>query len=112
MNRERWFGDTAYPACYLLGEGIHQVANAMVCHDRGVEEELLVAVDFTLDVKVIRHEWVPVIKGIKLRGNPVLVLETLVKQELWIEFKLKVVAAQMLHIFLNDDFDGLTCRKE
>lgn len=51
----------------------------MVCHYRGVVKELLVAVDFTLDMEVIWHERVPVVKGVKLRGDPVLVLETLVK---------------------------------
>lgn len=105
-------GNTVYPACCLLGEWIHQIAYAMVCHNWGVEEELLVAVDFTLDAEVIRHEWVPVVKGIKFRWDPVLVLETLVKEELWIKFKLQVVATQVLHIFLNYNLDGLTYRKE
>lgn len=63
-------------------------------------------------MEVIRHERVPVVKGIKLRGDPVLVLETLVKEELWIKFKLQVVAAQVLDIFLNYDLDGLSYRKE
>lgn len=84
----------------------------MVCHYRGVVKELLVAVDFTLDVEVIWHKRVPVVKGVKLRGDPVLVLKTLVEEELWIKFKLKVVAAQMLHILLNYDLDSLTYRKE
>lgn len=105
-------GNTAHPACDLLGERIGQVAYAVLRHDRGVEEELLVAVDLILDMEVIGHERVPVVKGVKLGRDPVLVLETMVKQELWIKFKLKVVGAQVLHVFLNDNLDGFTCRKE
>lgn len=104
--------NAAYSACYLLGERLHQVAYPIVRHNRGVEKELLVAVDVILDVEVIGHERVPVVKGVKLSRNAVLVLEMLVKEELRIELKLEVVGTQVLHIFLNDDLDRLTYRKE
>lgn len=70
----------AYPSSYLFVEGLDQTVDAIVCQYRCVEEKLLIIVDFILDVKIIRHKGVPMVKGVELRGDPVLVLETLIEE--------------------------------
>lgn len=65
----------AYPACDLVGEGVHQVVDAVVDDNGGVEDKLLVGVDFLLDVEVLGHERMPVVERVELGGDAVLVLE-------------------------------------
>lgn len=101
---------SSYPSGNLIGERLHQVADAVLSHDRSVEDKLLVAVICLLNVETIRHQRVPVIKGVELRCNAVLVLEALVKEQLRIKLQFEVIATEMLHVVLNHDFDGLTCQ--
>jgi len=100
----------SYPSSHLIGEGLNQAVDAMVCQYRCVKEKLLVIVDFVLDVKFIRHKGVPVVKGVELRGDPVLVLETLVEEKFRIKFELEVVSTKVLDIIFNHNFDRLTCK--
>lgn len=81
----------------------------MLGHDGGVEDKLLVAVICLLDVETIGHQRVPVVKGVELRRDAVLVLEALVKEQLGVKLEFEVIATQMLHVVLDHDFDGLTC---
>jgi len=81
----------------------------MVGHHRRVEDKLLVAVHLLLDVERLGHQRVPVVQGVELGGDAVLVLETLVEQQLRVKLELEVVAAQVLHVVLDHDLDGLTC---
>lgn len=82
----------------------------MLGHHGGVEDKLLVVVLHLFDVKRVGHQRVPVVQGVELRRDAVLVLETLVEEELWVELELEVVATEMLHVVLNHDLDGLTYR--
>lgn len=82
----------------------------MVCQYRCVKEKLLVIVDFVLDVKFIRHKGVPVVKGVELRGDPVLVLETVVEEKFRVKLELKIVSTKVLDIIFNHNFDRLTCK--
>lgn len=50
----------------------------------------------------------PVVQGVELRCNAVLVLETLVEEQLRIKLEFKVIATQMLHVVFNNNLDGLT----
>lgn len=100
----------SYPSSDLLGKGLHEVADAVLSHYRRVEDELFVVVFFLLDVESIRHQRVPVVQGVELGCNAVLVLEALVEQQLGVELELEVVAAQVLHVVLDDNLDGLACR--
>ncbi len=49
----------------------------------------------------------PVIQGVELRRDTVLVLEALVEQQLGVKLELEVVAAQMLHVVLDHNLDCL-----
>lgn len=100
----------AYPPSYLFSEGLNQAVDAIVSQHRRVEEKLLVIVGFVLDVKYIWHKRVPVVKGVELRCDPVLVLETFTEEKFRIKFELQVVAAQMLHVIFDYDFDRLACK--
>ena len=60
--------------------------DAMVRDYGIVEEKLLVAVDLLLDVESIRHQGMPVVEGVELRRDTVLVLEALVEQQFRVEF--------------------------
>lgn len=66
-----------YPSCNLLAERVHQVADAVLSHDSGIEDKLFVAVIPLLNVEAVRHQRVPVVQGVELRRDAVLVLETL-----------------------------------
>lgn len=100
----------SYPSGDLLGKGLHEVADAVLSHDRRVEDELFVVVFFLLDVESVRHQRVPVVQGVELGRDAVLVLEALVEQQLGVELELEVVATQVLHVVLDDNLDGLACR--
>ena len=84
----------------------------MVGHHRRVEDKLLVAVHLLLDVEGLGHQRMPVVQGVELGGDAVLVLEALVEQQLRVELELEVVAAQVLHVILDHDLDGLACGGE
>lgn len=66
------------------------------------------AVDLVLDLKVVRHQRVPVIQSVEFRRDAVLVLKALTEEKLWVKLELEVVAAQVLNVVLDHDFDGLT----
>lgn len=80
----------------------------MLCHYGVVEEKLGVCIDLVLDLKRVRHQRVPVVQRVELRCDAVLILEPLAEEELRVKLKLQVVAAQVLNVILNHDFDGLT----
>ncbi len=80
----------------------------MLSHYRVVEDKLFVAVILLLNMESIRHQRMPVIQGVELRRDTVLVLEALVEQQLGVKLELEVVAAQMLHVVLDHNLDGLT----
>lgn len=65
-------------------------------------------IDLVLDLKCVRHQRVPVVQCVELRCDAVLILELLAEEELGVKLKLEVVAAQVLNVVLNHDFDGLT----
>lgn len=92
----------------LFAERLHQVADPILRHYGVVEEKLGVCKELVLDLKGVGHERMPVVQRVELRCNAVLVLETLAEEELGVKFKLEVVAAQVLNIVLNYNFDGLT----
>lgn len=52
----------------------------------------------------------PVVQGVELRCDAVLVLEALVEEQLGIKLEFEVIATQMLHIVFNHNLDGLTYR--
>lgn len=92
----------------MFAERLHQVPDPMLCHYGVVEEELGVCIDLVLNLKGVRHQWVPVVQRVELRRDPVLILEPLAEEELRVELKLEVVATQVLDVFLNDDFNRFT----
>lgn len=100
---------SSYPSRNLLGKRVHQAADAVLCHHCGVEDKLLVAVILPVNLEAVRHQWVPVVQRVELGCNAVLVLEVLVEEQLGIELKFEVVPAQVLHVVLNHNLDGLTC---
>lgn len=63
-------------------------------------------------MKCVGHQRVPVVQGVELGRDAVLVLETLVEEELRVELELEVIAAEMLHVVLDHNLDGLTCRSD
>lgn len=63
-------------------------------------------IDLVLDLKHVRHQGVPVVQRVELRRDAVLILEALTKEQLGVKLKLKMVAAQVLNVVLNNDFDG------
>lgn len=101
-----------HPSSRLFGEGLHHVADAVFGHYRVVKHKLVVAVNLTLDLKVVGHQRVPVIQSVEFGCNAVLVLETLIEEKLWVKLELEVVATQMLNIVLDHNFDGLTWEKK
>lgn len=103
--------NSSYPSSNLLGKRIHKVADAVLSHYRGVEDKLFVVVFFLLNVKCVRHQWVPVVQGVELGCNAVLVLEALVEQQLWVKLELEVIAAEVLHVVFYHNLDGLSYRK-
>lgn len=79
-----------------------------MCHYGVVEEKLGVRIDLLLDLKRVGHQRVPVVQCVELGCDAVLILEPLAEEELRVKLKLEVVAAQVLNVLLNDDFDSLT----
>lgn len=100
----------SHPSSDLLGERLHQGADAVFGHHRRVEDKLLVVVLGPFDVERVGHQRVPVVQAVELRRDAVLVLEALVEEELGVELELEVVATEMLHVVLDHNLDGLTCR--
>lgn len=96
-----------YPACNLLGKGLHQCLHAVVHEHGGVVEELLVAVLLSLDDEGVGHQPVPVIELVELHGDAILVLELRPKQELGVELEAQVVPTEVLDIIFNNDLNGL-----
>lgn len=97
----------AYPASALAREGIHQGLHPMVHQHGGVEQELLIAVVLGAHREGVGHERVPVVEMVELQGDAVLVLELDTEQQLWVKLELQEVAAQLLHVLLDDNLDGL-----
>jgi len=91
----------------LVGEGLHEAPDAVLGDDGGVEDKLLVAVVAPLDAEAVGHQRVPVVQRVELRRDAVLVLEALIEQQLRVELQLEVVTAQVLHVVLDHDLDGL-----
>lgn len=83
----------------------------MPSHYRVVKDELLVAVLLLLDVETVGHQRVPVVQGVELGCDAVLVLETLLEQQLWVKLELEMVAAQVLDIVFDYNLDGLSWKK-
>lgn len=82
----------------------------MLGHYGGVEDKLFIAVVFLLNLEGVRHQGVPVVQGVELRCNAVLVLELLAEQQLGVKLELEVIAAQVLHVVLDHNLDGLSYR--
>ena len=82
--------------------------DAVFRHDRRVEDKLLVVVLLVFDEEAVGHQRVPVIQGVELGRDAVLILELLLEEELRVELELEVVTAQVLDVVLDDDLDGLT----
>lgn len=100
---------STYPASTLLGEGFHHVGKAVFQHDGVVVEELLESVFLVMDLEGVGQKRVPVVESVEFGCNAVLVLKSLVEQQLRIELEFEVVAAQVLHIVLDNDLDCLSC---
>lgn len=98
----------SHPASELLGERLHEVADAVPSHYRVVKDELFVAVLLLLDVKTVGHQWVPVIQGVEFGCDAVLVLEILLEQQLWVKLELEMIAAQVLDVVFDHNLDGLS----
>lgn len=81
----------------------------MLQHDGVVVEELLEGVLLVMDLEGVRQQWVPVVEGVELSCNAVLVLKPLVEQQLRVKLQLEVVPTQVLHIILYNDLDCLSC---
>lgn len=54
----------------------------------GVEHEPIIGNLSSINEEAVGHEWMPVIKLIKLHGNSVLVLEFGAEEQGWIKFQL------------------------
>lgn len=52
----------------------------------------------------------PVVQGVELGCDAVLVLEALVEQQLWVKLELEVIAAEVLHVVFYHNLDGLSYR--
>lgn len=79
----------------------------MLGHHSGVEDKLFVAVIPLLNVETVRHQRMPVVQGVELGCDAVLVLEALVEQQLRVELEFEVISTQVLNIVLDHNFDGL-----
>lgn len=101
---------SAHPASELLGEWLHEVADAVPSHHRVVKDKLFVAVLLPLDVKTVGHQWVPVVQGVEFGRDAVLVLEPLFEQQLRVKLELEVIAAQVLDVVFDHNLDGLACK--
>lgn len=82
----------------------------MLQHDGVVVEELLEGVLLVMDLEGVRQQWVPVVEGVELGCDAVLVLKPLVEQQLRVKLQLEVVPTQVLHIILYNNLDCLSCR--
>lgn len=80
----------------------------MPSHHRVVKDELFVAVLLILDMKTVRHQWVPVVQGVEFGCDAVLVLEALLEQQLRVKLELKMIAAQVLDVVFDHNLDGLS----
>lgn len=81
----------------------------MLQHDGVVVEELLEGVLLVVDLEGVGQQRVPVVEGVELGCNAILVLELLVEQQLRVKLQLEVVPTQVLHIVLYNDLDCLSC---
>lgn len=97
----------AYPASALAREGVHQGLDPIVHEHGGVEQELLVAVVLGAHLEGVGHERVPVVELVELHGDTVAILELGAEQQLGVKLQPQEVAAQLLHVFLNHNLDGL-----
>lgn len=79
----------------------------MAGHHRVVEDKLLVAVFLLLDVKTVGHQRVPVVQGVEFGRDAVLVLETLLEQQLRVKLELEMIAAQVLDVVFYHNLNGL-----
>lgn len=84
------------------------MADAVASHHRVVKDKLFVAVLLLLDVKTVRHQRVPVVQGVEFGCDAVLVLETLLEQQLRVKLELEVIAAQVLDVVFDHNLDGLS----
>lgn len=96
-----------YPASDLARKGVNQGLDPVVHQHGGVEQELLIAVLLGAHSEGVRHEWVPVVEVVELHGNAVAILEVDAEEQLRVKLQLQEVAAQLLHVLLNHDLDGL-----
>lgn len=85
------------------------MGQSVLQHDGVVIEELLEGVLLVVDLEGIGQQWVPVVQGVELGCDAVLVLELLVEQQLGVKLQLEVVPTQVLHIVLYNDLDRLSC---
>lgn len=81
----------------------------MFQHNGVVVEKLLECVLLVMDLECVRQKRVPVVESVEFSRNSVLVLKSLVEQQLRIKLEFEVVATQVLHIVLNNDLDCLSC---
>lgn len=85
------------------------MGESMLQHDGVVVEELLEGVLLVVDVEGVRQQWVPVVQGVELSCDAVLVLEPLVEEQLRVKLQLEVVPTQVLHVVLYNNLDCLSC---
>lgn len=97
----------AHPASALAREGVHQGLDPIVHEHGGVEQELLVAVLLGAHLEGVGHERVPVVELVELHGDAVAVLELGAEQQFRVKLQPQEVAAQLLHVLLNHNLDGL-----
>lgn len=94
---------TYYLAGDLAGEGIHQLFHAVVSENGRVEQEVFVRQLISVYVEAVGHQRVPVVQLAELQRDAVPVLELGVEQQRGVELQVQEVAAEVLHVLLDDD---------
>lgn len=92
-----------YLAGDLAGEGIHQLFHAVVSENGRVEQEVFVRQLISVYVEAVGHQRVPVVQLAELQRDAVPVLELGVEQQRGVELQVQEVAAEVLHVLLDDD---------
>lgn len=75
---------------------------------RGVVNKLGVRDLVPADREAVGHQRVPVVELAELQGDAVAVLELRPEEQRGIELQLQQVTAQLLHVLLHYDVDGLS----
>ena len=77
----------------------------------GCVHTIINAVDSSINIECLGHEWVPVVEMVEFNIDPVVILEGFIEKHLGLVKEQKVVVGQVLDVVFNSKFERFSYKR-